>query len=141
MTDLENAKLLLYEGGFTSVICRGDTIYKSTARGVAPILSLIDDGKLLSGFSAADKVIGRAAAMLLYHAGVRNIYGAVMSRPAADFLEKNGVDYSLGELCDRITNRSGDGYCPMELAVMDISEPEMALAAVRKRLSELRQGG
>ena len=106
---------------------------------MAPILSLIESGTDLRGASAADKVIGKAAAMLLVLAGVEHIYGAVMSRMAAEYLETRGVSYSFGELCDRIINRSGDGFCPMELAVADIDDPAQAPEVIRNRLDELRK--
>ena len=141
MTDIVKAKQLLDKGGYTSVICRADEVYTSTARGVAPILSLIDDGVKLDGAAAADKVIGKAAAMLLVYSGVTDIYGAVMSRMAEEYLAAQGVRYSCGELCDRIINRSGDGFCPMELAVADIDDPAQALQTIRNRLEELRKDG
>ncbi|MBE6901853.1 MAG: DUF1893 domain-containing protein [Ruminococcaceae bacterium] len=141
MTDIEKAKQLLGQGDCTVAICRGELVYKRTERGVAPVLSLIEQGADLCGASAADKVIGKAAAMLLVMAGVTEIYGAVMSRMAAEFLASRGVRYSFGELTERIRNRSGDGFCPMELAVMDIDDPAMALTAIKNRLDELRKDG
>ena len=141
MSDIEKAKQLMAQHGFTSVICKGDDVYTSTSRGVAPILSLIDRGVALDGFSAADKVIGKAAAMLLVYLGVAEIYGDVMSRMAEEYLAAHGVRYSYSELCDRVINRSGDGFCPMELAVTDIDDPAQALTAIRNRLDELRKDG
>lgn len=139
MTDLENAKQKLASGGFTVVICKGDKVYTSRKRGVAPILSLIDGGEELRGFSAADKVIGKAAAMLLVVVGVTEIYGAVMSRKAVEFLQSAGTDFFYGELCDRIKNRSGDGFCPMEQAVEHLTDPITAIAAIKQRLEEMRK--
>lgn len=45
-------------------MCKGSTIYISTERGVKPLIDRIDDGTDLQGFSAADKVVGKAAAFL-----------------------------------------------------------------------------
>lgn len=139
MTELEKARLLLESGGYTCVISAGGEVHTSTLRGVAPILALIEDGVELRGGCAADKVIGKAAAMLLVHAGVTSVYGAVMSEAAQEFLLGAGVETSCGELCERIMNRTKDGFCPMEQAVWQLTDPKEALAAVRRRLDELNK--
>ena len=73
MNDLEKAKEILEKGNYTCVICKGDTVYTSVDRGVAPVISFIDNKTDISGFSVADKVIGKAAAMLFSLAGVKEI--------------------------------------------------------------------
>lgn len=139
MTNIDKAKELLKSGGFTCVLCRGEQIYTSEKRGVAPMLEFIDNGTELSGFSAADKVIGKAAAMLFCHAGVSEVYADVMSRAAADFLAERGIPFSYGTIAEKIINRRGDGICPMEEVTAGISDTGEAITAIRKRLAELRK--
>ncbi len=103
------------------------------------MLKLLEEKTALSGFSAADKVVGKAAAMLFSLAGICELYAEVISRPAAEYLTQKGITFSYGELTDRIINRKGDGQCPMELAVKDISDPIEGLAAIKKRLEEIRK--
>ena len=74
MSDLENAKQILLEGGYTCVLCRGKEIYTATARGVRPLVDWLDSGLDLRGFSAADKVVGRATAFLYVLLGVRTVH-------------------------------------------------------------------
>ncbi len=140
MTNLERAKKLLKEENHTIVLCNGEQLYTSTKRGVVPMLDYIESGVDLKGFSAADKVIGKAAAMLFYHAGVAEVYGDVMSRAAADFLSTKGISFTYGLLADSITNRNGDGTCPMEQVTANISDTKEAIWAIKKRLEELRKG-
>ena len=64
MTDIEHAKQLLTGEGYTCVICRGDDIHTSEKRGVAPLIELLDNKADIRGYSAADKAVGKAAAML-----------------------------------------------------------------------------
>ena len=46
----------------------GDTILRSEARGIAPLLGWIEADKLaLRGAAIADKVVGKAAAMLMVY--------------------------------------------------------------------------
>ena len=62
--DLTRARALLAQGEYTVVLCRDDVTYTDTRRGVAPLLALLDSGTDVGGFSAADKVVGKAAAFL-----------------------------------------------------------------------------
>lgn len=139
MEDLQNARRQLTEGGYTCVLCRGDVFYTATARGVRPLLDWLDSGLDLSGFSAADKVVGRATAFLYVLLGVRAVHALVMSAPAREALQSNGI----GASCDRevpgIINRRGDGPCPFEEAVLEIHDPELALTAIRKKQFQMRQ--
>ena len=124
----------------TCVLCRGDNTYTSEKSGIAPMLGFLADGVGLDGFSAADRIIGKAAAMLFVRAGVREVYGEVMSRAALPVLEKYGIRCSFGALTDRIANRAGDGICPMEATVAGIDDPAEAEAALRDKLVQLRGG-
>ena len=140
MTNLEKAKETLKSGGYTCVLCKGEQVYTADKRGVAPMLEFIDSGTDLRGFSAADKVIGKAAAMLFVHTGVAEVYADVMSKAAADYLSVKGVTFTYGELADKIINRKGDGICPMEQVTADINDTNEAIIAIKKRLEELRKG-
>lgn len=138
MNDLERARQLL-DSGFTCVLCRGESVYTSMKRGVSPMVEWIESGTELRGYSAADKVVGKAAAMLFVLAGAVSVYGEVMSRAAEEFLAGQGVEHSCGTLADMIINRKGDGPCPMERLTADIEDPMQAYCAVRTKLIELRK--
>ena len=137
MTDIEHAKQLLTGEGYTCVICRGDDIHTSEKRGVAPLIELLDSRIDVRGYSAADKAVGKAAAMLFVLLGVSEIYAIVMSRSAKKILDGHGIKYSCGEEVKYIINRKKDGMCPMEEATLPCRTPEEALAAIRRRLAEL----
>lgn len=139
MSDIEKAKEQLLSGDFTCVLCKGEKFYTSGERGVSPMLSLLADGTEVFGFSAADKVVGKAAAMLFVCAGVTEIFALVISKSAAEFLDKRGVKYSYEKMTEKIINRMGDGVCPMEQAVADIDDEWLGKAAIEKRLTELRK--
>ena len=139
MGDLHNARRRLTEGGYTCVLCRGNEFHTATARGVRPLLDWLDSGLDLRGFSAADKVVGRATAFLYVLLGVRAVHALVMSAPAREALQSNGIDASCDREVPGIINRRGNGPCPFEEAVLDISAPELALTAIRKKQFQLRQ--
>ncbi len=135
--DLEKAKKVLTEGNYTCVICRREEIYTDTQRGVKPLMDLLDHGVRISGFCAADKVIGKATAFLYVLLGVRAVYTPVISTSAKEVLLENGIEVEYGEEVEAIKNRTNTGYCPMETAVKNIRQPHIALAAIRKKLREL----
>lgn len=141
MTDIEHAKKLLTGAGYTCVICRGDDIHMSEKRGVAPLIELLDSRIDVRGYSAADKAVGKAAAMLFVLLGVSEIYAAIMSRSAKKILDEYGIKYSCGEEVEYIINRKKDGMCPMEKAVVDIDDPAEAQKEIKETIEKMRKGG
>jgi len=139
-TNLQKARRMLETGDYTCVICGKAQVYTTTDRGVAPLLSWLDNGTDLKGFSAADRVVGRGAAFLYCLLGVKEVYARIMSRPAAQVLQEHGIGFCAGTLVAGIVNRAGNGPCPFEAAVIDIQDPQEALASIRKKRREL-QGG
>ena len=137
--DLQKARQLLDEDNYTCVLCKDDITHTSTHRGVAPLLNWLDSGTDLRGFSAADRVIGRATAFLYYLLGVKAVFARVMSRPALEILNQYGIPASWETLVDAIENRQKTGPCPMEHATRNSTTPEEALAAVRQTLFQLQQ--
>ena len=85
MTDIEHAKQLLTDARYTCVICRGDDIHTSEKRGVAPLIELLDSRIDVRGYSAADKAVGKAAAMLFVLLGVGYLLLSY-SEPAVKFI-------------------------------------------------------
>lgn len=137
--DLQNARQMLDAGDYTCVLCRGSRFYTSTQRGVAPLLTWLDAGTSLEGFSAADRVVGKATAYLYCLLGVSRVYARVMSKPALEVLQQNRIAASWDTLVEGIENRQKTGPCPMEHATRNCSTPEEALTAVRQTLEALRQ--
>ena len=135
--DLEKAKTELDAGEYTCVLALGESIYTSTFRGVRPLVSWYESGLELCGYSAADKVVGKATAFLYILLGVRSLYASVISRPALELLESAHIKIEYGTLTDNIINRAGDGICPFEAAVLDISTPEDAYAAILEKMRSM----
>ena len=137
--NLQNARNLLESGNYTCVVCRNDQVYTTCLRGVAPLLHWLDSDLDLSGFSAADRVVGRGAAFLYCLLGVKEVYSKVMSRPAEQVLEAHGIHAEAETFVDGIINRTGTGPCPFEAAVMGITDPVEALTAIRNKRRQLQE--
>ncbi len=120
MSDLEQAKKRLEEENYSCVVIRNGEEAVSKERGIKPLLDwLQQDNHFFAGTSVADKVIGKAAAMLFVLGGAKTVHAKVLSEPARKIFETYKVAISYDVLTDRIKNRSGTGLCPMESRVMD----------------------
>ena len=137
MSLLPNAKALLLEGGYTCVLTNGTETYSSTSRGVKPLVQFLLQGDLPSGLYAADKVVGRATAFLYVLLDVAAVYADVISIPAREVLLAHGIAVEHTVLVPHIVNRTRDGICPFEEAVLPIDTPTDAYLAIRKKMDEL----
>ena len=140
MGNLKKARNLLESGNYTCVVCKEDTVYTTTQRGVAPLLNWLETGADLSGFSAADRVVGRGAAFLYCLLGVKEVHARVMSNPAAEVLKNHGIQFSADAFVPGIINRAGTGPCPFEAAVMNIQDADTALEAIRNKRQQMQAG-
>ncbi len=138
MRDLSRARTLLQEGGHTCVLCKEDMTYTSDRIGIAPMMEFIDAGYDLCGFCAADRIVGRAAALLFVLAKIHAVYADVISEGAIKVLATHGIKVSYRVKTPYIINRQGNGPCPMERAVADIEDPEQAKRAIRQTMEQLR---
>ena len=139
MLDLESAKKQLTESGYTCVLCKGDAVFCSRIRGVAPLLEFLDSERSFCGFSAADKVVGKGAALLYVLLGVSAVHATVISAGAHSVLQEAGIKTTYDHLVPYIKNRTGNGCCPIEAAVLEISDASEALPIIRDRYFALQQ--
>jgi len=136
--DLTSAVALLDEGDYTCVLVKGDTVYTSRERGVKPLMTWLEVGVSLVGFSAADKVVGKATALLYVLLGVERVYARVVSEPAAEVLRTHGIPLVADTVVPAIRNRTNTGFCPMEQATRDITDPKDAPKAIKDALEQLK---
>ncbi|MFI3226574.1 MAG: DUF1893 domain-containing protein [Clostridia bacterium] len=134
----EKIKIDIKSSEYSSIVVSGEQIFKSNKRGVAPILDLIDrDDDVLNGAIAYDNVIGKAAAMLLIKYKVSQIYALIISQHACDLLDKYGVHYECEQKVSYIINRAGDGMCPLETEVLEMTDIEGVEERIRARIKIL----
>lgn len=139
ITRLDRLKSMLDE--FTVAIeCADGKIITDKRRGVAPALELCLRGVDLSGAVVADRVVGKAVALLYVYLKVATVHARVISQPALKTLTENGVECSYDQLTAYIINRKGDGRCPMEEAVSSDDSPEEAIKLIQDKQKELAGG-
>ncbi len=118
------------------VIREGKIIKTELERGIKPILNMYESG-LLHDAIVVDKVVGKAAAMVMALGSISYCHALTMSRHAKDFFNSRNIECSCDVLTDCIMNRAGDGMCPMEQAVMGIDDACDGLNAIKNRLAKL----
>ena len=136
MKDVLKAKELLTDDK-TLVFVKGDSVIDSKLSGVKPLIGFLNDGVNLNGYSLADKIVGKAQAMLSVKAGIVEVYAKVMSKAGAKILDKYNISYSYETIVDEIINRKGDDICPMEKTVKDIDDLDEAYKALKEKVLTL----
>ena len=137
MTDIEIAKTMLR--GHSICLCKDGEWFTDDGRGISPMMRFLDESYDLCGYSVADIIVGKAAAMLFVEADIREVYGDVMSESGYRYLQTHGISASYAKLSDKIINRRGDGICPMEQAVINIADAEEGYLALKSKLEEMRR--
>ena len=118
--------------------CRGGELVLSRERGIRPMMNWLDaDPEFLRGASVADKVVGRASAMLMVYGGVSEVFTNLISVRALELLREYNIPCTYINTCDAVSNRRGDGICPMEKAVARIKNPAEARPVLKAKLSEM----
>lgn len=136
-SNLLKAREIFNTGKYTYVLCKDDDIRTGAERGVRPLIDLLESNDNFAGYSACDKVVGKAAALLYVLLGVSEVYAPVMSEAAVRVFEKNNIKYDCGIQTAVIRNRSNTGNCPMEQTVADVENPDEAFKAIKLKLSQI----
>jgi hypothetical protein len=125
--------------GNSLMIYRGRRlIFQSASKGIRPHLEAIEKhGEALRGTLMVDKIVGRAAALLMLYSEAAEAQAQVLSRPGKQVLDMHGLPTTYVELVDHIKMKDGSIYCPFERMVQDISDPEEAYAAIVEKMKSL----
>jgi hypothetical protein len=118
-----------------SVVKDGNIVLEAREHGISSILATIDTscGKFHEA-SVADRVVGKAIAMLYVHAGVKATYATTLSKMAKQVLEEAAIFVEWTNLTENILNLERTDLCPFEKAVVRIRNPKTAY----KRLKALQ---
>jgi hypothetical protein len=141
--DLGFAEKKLHDSRLTLVVVKNQKpILTSKTRGVSGFLEAIDRlGERFEDATVADKVVGRAIALLCAYSKVKAVYAETLSQSAKSFLEKNEITLKWKVLVVRILNAEKTETCPFEKIVEKMSNPAVAYnmltqACSMKRISK-----
>jgi hypothetical protein len=128
MNDLETAKNRLNQQNLTlTIVKNGAVLFETGSRRISGFLTAIEQlGTELKGASAADKVAGKAVALLCVYAGISQVYAEILSKKAETVLQQNQISYQYKQLVNTILNLNRTSVCPFEKTTEGISDPEKA---------------
>ena len=106
--DLEIAKRILKNESISLVIVKESKIlYKSSASGIRGLIEAIEDLKDdMHDSSVADKVVGRAAALLLAYSRVGGVYAEILSEEGMKALKENNIAFEFERTVPIIFDKS-----------------------------------
>jgi hypothetical protein len=90
----------------------------------------------LHGASVADRIVGRAAALLCVYCGVKAVYAVVLSDGGERVLKENSVSLEFESLVPSILNRQRTETCPFEKIVSTVSDGEEAYEKLKSCVSK-----
>ena len=143
MQDLEIAKKELYDKNLTIVIVKNGTIlFQTDSHRISGFIGAIEKlGSFLNGASVADRVAGKALALLCVYAGIRQIYAEVLSRKALAVFEDNQIMFEREEIIDNVLDMDKAGVCPFEKVAADISDPIESYVVFKALLEKMKSCG
>jgi thioredoxin 1 len=128
LDDLEIAERRLDEKGLTlCAIKEGQVIFEAKSRGVCSFVEAVERFKgELHGASIADRVVGKAIALLCVYVNVKGVYAATISKAAKALLEDNLLHIEWDTLVENILAADKSTTCPFEKLVDGIRDPSEA---------------
>ena len=140
MDFLDYAMDLYPLGEYAFVIVKdGEVLATGTREGVGELLETVaKHGAGLRGAGLADKIVGKAVAMVAAYAGITKIYTPLGSEAAQKVCEQYGITFRAERIVPLILNKRNDGPCPMERLTLPLAEPTNAVAALREFVAQKR---
>ena len=141
MKDIDLAKELLEKEKLALVIVKdAKVIFSSKEKGIKPIYTAVNTLKdKLYNSSVADRVIGKAAAMLCKYSNIKVLHTKLISESAIKVLEKENIIFTYDESAPYIKNRDKTDLCPVEKLSSDIDNPNLLIEKITDFLDRIQK--
>ncbi len=124
MNDLQIAKEELLKGHSLAIVKEGIVLARKNGNWVNPIVEAFDKlREKMHGSSVADRVIGKAAAVICIYAGAKEVYTPLISEPGKLALEKASIKAEYENIIPGILNPNKTGLCLAEEKLIDVDDP------------------
>jgi hypothetical protein len=136
-SDPRLAKRRLHETNLNLVIVKkGKVVFETKAHGLSGFLLAIEKfGKELIGSSVADRIVGRAAALLCAYGEVASVFAVTLSKEGVLILRKNSILCEYENLVPNILNYDCTDVCPFEKLVAGLMSPKEAYLKLKQKTS------
>lgn len=114
-----------------------EAVLTSEYKGIRRLLALVNEQTTLAEGFVTDRIVGKAAALLMVLQGAKNVYAETIDQPALAVFRTHGVNVMFRKAIPIIINRSGDGICPMENAVLAVDDPREAFTVLSETVKKL----
>lgn len=137
MENLEIAKTTLLENDYSIVLVKENEIVNTSRKnGLLPILDLYNNDKsILENAIVADKVIGKAAALILKEANIKELYAELISENAIELIDKTNIKYKYNRKVREIRNRDNTAICPMEELALESNNADEFIEKIKEKFN------
>ena len=140
--DLEMAKRELKKKSLSLAIVKdGEMLFESFSHGISGFLQAIEKlGERLEGASVADKIVGRAIALLCVYAEVKAVYAEVLSEEAKTLFERCSLYYEYNIIVGNVLTSNTKKICPFENVAKQILNPKEAYEKLKRLYESINVG-
>ncbi len=140
MSDLEIAKTQFHRKELTlAIVKNGELLFETRSHRISGFLGAIEKlGDVLEGAAVADRVAGKAIALLCVYAKISDVYAEVLSEKAKTVFEENSVRHEWKELVKNVLDLNKSGVCPFEKLAAAISDPKDAYRKFKSLQASLK---
>jgi len=133
--DLNIAKQRLSQKNLSLVIVKNSRVlFETESHGISGLLKAVKQLQdNMAGSSVADRIVGRAAALLLAYSGVVAVFAVTVSDGGIEVLKNNHVFHEFGRRVPRILDSKKVDVCPFERLVDKFSDPKEAYEELKAR--------
>ena len=134
MDDLTTAKQRLKEKELSLVFVRDyKVIFETNVEGLRGFVQAIETlSDSLTKSSIADRIVGKAAALLCAYCRAKTVFASTMSQSGLKTLKAHKIPSEFESLVPTILNRKKTGRCPFEKLVENTTNPKEAYDKIRK---------
>ena len=126
---------MLNQQSLSLLVFNDDRLTTHDNRGVQDLLRLIsEEPERLRGAIVADKLVGKAAAAIMAAGGVKEVHTNLISTPARELLEREGIVVAASEEVPRILNRDRSDMCPIDAQIVNVESVDECVQILEARL-------
>jgi hypothetical protein len=129
----------LENSGMSLMIYNDDKlIFESDSKGIRPHFEAINKiGDMLHGSVMVDKIVGRAAALLILYSKPKKVYAMILSTQGKNVFEGR-INFDYLKEIENIKTKNGKKLCPFEQIVQGIDDPFEAYKVIIEKASSLK---
>ncbi len=133
LRDLEIAERILKERAANLVVVKnGKEIFIGFSDGLKDLAEIVlENPRILRHSSIADRIVGKAVAVVCVVESVRAVHADVVSASGLRTLKEGGVEVSYNQLVEFVKGRNGK-MCPFERIVLSVKDPSEAYEKLLK---------